>query len=54
MLPMPGCVEILPARSRVSLEAPSGDEVPGAARVDGEDVRASIGRWRLRRESARD
>jgi hypothetical protein len=54
MLPMPGCVEILPARSSVSPEAPSTDDVPGAASVEGEDVRASMGRRGLRRERARD
>jgi hypothetical protein len=54
MLPRPGCDEILPARSSVSEEEPTTDEVPGTARVEGEDVRASMGRRGLRRERARD
>jgi hypothetical protein len=54
MLPSPGCDEILPARSSVSEEEPRTDEVPGAASVEGDDVRASMGRRGLRRERARD
>jgi hypothetical protein len=53
MLPRPGCDEILPARSRVSEKLASTEEVPGGARVDGEDVRASIGRRGLMMEMVR-
>lgn len=55
ILPRPGCADILPARSRVSDEDPRRDElVPGAASVDGEDVRASMGRRGVRMERVRD
>jgi hypothetical protein len=54
ILPIPGCAEILPAKSRVSDDEPSSeDDVPGAASVEGEDVRASIGRRGVRMEKAR-
>jgi hypothetical protein len=54
MEPIPGCAEIFPARSRVSAEAPSMEaDVPGAASVEGEDVRASIGRRGAIMEKAR-
>lgn len=54
MLPIPGCAEILPARSSVSDEEPSSDvDVPGAGSVEGEDVRASMGRRGVRMEKAR-
>lgn len=54
MLPMPGCAEIFPARSRVSDEdSSSEDDVPGAGRVKGDDVRASIGRRGASMEKAR-
>ena len=50
MLPSPGCVEILPARSRVSDERVVDVDVPGAGRVVGEE---SIGRRRLSMEKDR-
>jgi hypothetical protein len=54
MLPIPGCADIFPARSRVSPEAPRRvGEVPGAGRVEGEEVRASIGRRGVRIENVR-
>jgi hypothetical protein len=54
MLPIPGCAEILPARSSVSDDEPRReDDVPGAGRVEGEHVRASIGRLGVRMEKAR-
>jgi hypothetical protein len=54
MLPIPGCAEILPARSSVSEEEPRRDDVPGAGSVEGEDVRASMGRRGVRMERVRD
>lgn len=54
MLPMPGCDEIFPARSSVSEEdSRSEEDVPGAGSVEGDDVRASIGRRGVSMEKAR-
>jgi hypothetical protein len=50
MLPKPGCEEILPARSSVSEEERSVDEVPGRGMVERADVGGSMGRRGARRD----
>jgi hypothetical protein len=54
VLPSPGCDDILPTRSSVSEEASRFEGDPGAARVPGCDVRASMGRCGDRMDMARD
>lgn len=50
----PGCAEILPIRSRVSDEDATADgALPGAERVEGALIRATMGRRALRRDMLR-